>query len=198
MESKQSGLYMNWVDITIVIILAVFTLMGVYRGLIKQVFSIAALVGGIAVGFILYDIAAGLFMNMGLVENESIANVGGFIISGFVAYVLIQILGWITAKLIGTMQLSWLNKAAGGAVGFIIGAVVSFLLVSGLGIYYPEEDSAVQQSVLVPYLDEAYKVVKTSLPEDLDQSIFRAKELIREEGLKAASKIEESQENKGE
>lgn len=189
---------MNWIDITIVIILAVFTLMGVYRGLIKQVFSIAALIGGIAVGFILYDIAAGLFMNMGLVENESIANVGGFIIIGFLAYTVIQILGWITAKLIGTMQLSWLNKATGGALGFVMGAVVSFLLISGLGMYYPEEDSAVEQSVLVPYLDEAYQVVKTSLPEDLYQSILRAKELIREKGLKAASKIEESQEKEGE
>ena len=183
---------MNWIDITVILILGVFTLIGIYRGLIKQVFSIAALIGGIAVGFILYDIAAGLFMNMGLVENESIANVGGFIITGFLAYVVIQILGWITAKLIGTMQLSWLNKAAGGILGFVIGAVVAFLIVSGLGMYYPEEDSAVGQSVLVPYLDEAYEVVKTSLPEDLDQSIIRAKELIREEGLKAASKIEES------
>ena len=39
-------------------------------------------------------------------------------------------------------------------------------------------------------------MVKSSLPEDLDESIARAKELIREEGLKAASKIEESQNGK--
>lgn len=189
---------MNWIDITIIVIVSIFTLMGVYRGLIKQVFSIAALIGGIAIGFILYDIAAGLFMSMGLVENESIANVGGFIIVGFLAYIVIQILGWITAKLIGTMQLSWLNKAAGGVLGFIMGSMVSFLLVSGIGMYYPQEDSAVENSVLVPYLNQAYAAVKNSLPEDLDQSIIRAKELIREEGLKAASKIEESQEKKDE
>ena len=114
------------------------------------------------------------------------------------AYIVIQILGWITAKLIGTMQLSWVNKAAGGALGLIIGAIVAFLFVSGIGMYYPEEDSAVESSVILPYLDQAYSVVKNSLPEDLGESIARAKELIREEGLKAASKIEESQNGKGE
>ncbi len=189
---------MNWLDITIVIILSVFTLIGIYRGLIRQVFSIAALVGGIIVGFILYDIAGGVFMDMGLVDNESIANVGGFIISGFVAYIIIQILGWITAKLIGTLQLSWINRGAGGLLGFIIGAVLAFLFTSSLGMFYSENDSALENSTLVPYLNQAYTVVKNSLPEDFDKSVLRAKEVIREEGIRAAMKIEESREKNSE
>lgn len=183
---------MNWLDITIVIILAVFTLIGIYRGLIRQVFSIAAIVGGIAVGFILYDIAGGAFMDMGLVDNESIANVGGFIITAFIAYIIIQILGWLTAKLIGTLQLSWINRGAGGVLGFVIGAVLAFLFVSSLGMFYPDKDSAVDNSALVPYLNQAYTVVMNTIPEDFDKSVLRAKEIIREEGFKAAMKIEES------
>jgi len=150
------------------------------------------------VGFILYDIAGGVFMDMGLVDNESIANVGGFIISGFLAYLIIQILGWMTAKLIGTMQLSWLNKVAGGVLGLIIGAVVAFLVVSSLGMFYSDKDSVVEKSVLVPYLNQAYTLVKNTLPEDFDKSIVRAKEIIREEGFKAAMKIEESRGKKSE
>lgn len=184
---------MSWLDITIVIILAVFTLIGIYRGLIRQVFSIAALAGGIVVGFILYDIAGGVFMDTGLVDNESIANVGGFIITAFLAYLIIQILGWITAKLIGTLQLSWINRGAGGLLGFIIGAMLAFLFVSSLTIFYSNAESEVENSVLVPYLNQAYTVVKNTLPEDLDKSVIRAREVIREEGFKAAMKIEESQ-----
>ena len=184
---------MNWLDFVIIIVLGVFTLIGIYRGLIKQVFSIAALIGGIVVGFILYDIAGGLFLDIGLVDNESIANVGGFIITAFLAYLIIQILGWITSKLIGSLQLSWINRTAGGVLGFAIGGVVSFLIVSSAGMFYSDKDSVVETSVLVPYLEGAYTVVKETLPEDFDESVIRAKELIREEGFKAATKIEESQ-----
>ena len=185
---------MNWLDITIIIILTIFTLIGIYRGLIRQLFSMAALIGGIIAGFILYDIAGGLFLAIGIVDNESIANVGGFIITAFIAYLIIQILGWLTTKLIGTMQLSWINKAAGGVLGLLTGAVLAFLLASSLGIFYSEKDSAVEKSVLVPYLDDAYAVFKNALPDDFDKSVIRAKEVIREEGFKAAMRIEESQE----
>jgi membrane protein required for colicin V production len=189
---------MNWLDFLIIIIITVFTLMGIYRGLIRQVFSIAALVGGIVVGFILYDIAGRVFTDMGLVQNESIANVGGFIIAAFLAYIIIQILGWMTAKIIGTLQLSWINRGTGGVLGFIIGAAVAFLFVSSLAMFYSEKDSVVEKSVLVPYLNETFTVVKNTLPEDFDKSIIRAKEIIREEGFKAAMKIEASQGNKSE
>jgi len=187
---------MNWLDFTIIIILTLFTLIGIYRGLIRQVFSIAALVGGIVVGFILYDIAGGLFTDMGLVDNEPIANAGGFIICAFLAYIIIQVLGWMTAKLIGTLRLSWINRGAGGALGFIIGAILTFLFLSSLGMFYSQKDPAVRKSVLVPYLNEAYAVVKNTLPEDFDKSIIKAGEIIREEGFKAAMKIEESQRKK--
>lgn len=183
---------MNWLDLAIIIILALFTLIGVTRGLVRQVFTIAALGGGIAVGFIFYNLAGGVFLDMGIVDNESIADVGGFIILAFLAYIIIQLLGWMTAKLIGTLRLSWLNRAAGGVLGFAIGAVIAFLLTASLGFFYSRNDGALKNSALAPYLDGAYLVIKDSLPEDFDQSVIRARELIRQEGLKAAMKIQDS------
>lgn len=186
---------MNWLDLAIIIILALFMLIGVTRGLIRQVFSIAALAGGIAVGFIFYDLAGGVFIDMGLVDNESIANVGGFIISAFLTYLIIQFLGWMTAKLIGTLHLSWLNRAAGGVLGFVIGAVIAFLLTASLGLFYSEKGAVIKNSVLVPYLDEAYLVIRNSLPEDFGESVAKARELIRQEGLKAAMKVKDTGKN---
>jgi len=187
---------MNWLDLAIIIILALFTLIGVSRGLVRQVFSIAALAGGIAIGFIFYDLAGDVFLDMGLVDNESIADVGGFIILAFLTYIIIQLLGWMTARVIGTLHLSWLNRAAGGVLGFAIGAVIAFLLTASLGFFYSEKNSAVKNSTLAPYLDGAYLAIQNTLPEDFDESVIRARELIRQEGLKAAMKIRDSKHNK--
>ncbi len=184
---------MNWLDITIVAITALFTLIGFSRGLVSQIFSIAALAGGLIVAFIFYDVLGAVFIKERLVENESIANVGGFIILAFVSYVIIQLLGWATTRLIGTLQLSWLNRICGGIVGAVMGAVTAFLLSCCLGLFYPQNDPALKNSALLPYLNQTALIVKDALPEDFEKSFNKARDLVREEGLKAAMKIKDSE-----
>lgn len=188
---------MNWLDITIIAIIALFTLVGFSRGLISQVFSIAALAGGLVIGFIFYDVLGDVFIREGVVDNRSIANVGSFIVLVFVSYVIIQLAGWITTKLIGTLHLSWLNRICGGAVGALMGAVMAFLLASSLTLFYPENDPVFRSSTLLPYLREGAQIVKGALPEDFEKSFNHARELVRKEGLEAAMKIKDSDAVKG-
>jgi membrane protein required for colicin V production len=183
---------MNWLDITIVGIIALFTLVGFSRGLVSQIFSIAALLGGLVIGFIFYDVLGDVFIRERLVENKSVANVGGFIVLTFAAYVIIQTAGWLTTRLIGTLHLSWLNRICGGAVGAVMGAVTAFLLSSCLSLFYTQQDPIFKRSALLPYLNEAALVAKDALPEDFEKSFNAARDLVREEGLKAAMKIKDS------
>ena len=60
---------MNWIDISVYIILGFFIFIGLTRGLVRQVFSVAALVGGIVTGLIFYDVAAEMFIRDNLVNN---------------------------------------------------------------------------------------------------------------------------------
>ncbi len=184
---------MNWIDITVYIIIFFFILIGMTRGLVKQVFSISALVGGIIIGFIFYDVFAAMFIKDSLVKNESIANVGAFLIVAFISYLIIQIFGWLTTKLIGTLNLSWLNRLGGAILGIIIGAIAVLLFISSLTIFISEKDPVITNSVTIPYINAAYETIKRQLPQDLRESLIRSKELIREEGLKAAMRIKDSQ-----
>lgn len=183
---------MNWLDITIQIIIFLFALIGISRGLVSQVFSIVALAGGIIMGLIFYDVLGAFFIKETLVGNKSIANVGGFIILAFITYVIIQLLGWLTTKIIGTLKLSWLNRLCGGILGALFGVVAAFLLSSSLTLFYSENDATFRKSVLVPYLNEAFLVARHALPGDFEESFENARELIRKEGLKAAMKIKDS------
>lgn len=184
---------MNWIDISVYIILGFFIFIGLTRGLVRQVFSVAALVGGIVTGLIFYDVAAEMFIRDNLVNNLSIANVGAFLIVGFLAYLLIQFLGWIATQIIGTLQLSWLNRLGGALLGIVIGAIAAFLFISAATFFVSENSPVVQSSTTIPYLKSAYDELIEKLPPDLRESIMRAKELIREEGLEAAMKIKDSE-----
>jgi len=183
---------MNWLDITIAAVIALFTLVGFSRGLVSQIFSIAALLGGLIIGFILYDVLGDVFIKERLVENKSVADVGGFIVLAFAAYVIIQTAGWMTTRLIGTLQLSWLNRICGGAAGALMGSVTAFLLSSCLSLFYPQNDPVFKSSVLLPYLNDAALIAKDALPEDFEKSFNDARDLVREEGLNAAMKIKDS------
>jgi len=97
---------MNWLDITVLIIVIFFFLIGLSRGLVKQVFSLVSVIAGIAVGLIFYDVLAIILIEYGLVGNISVASVGAFILLSITSFIVIQILGWITNKLIGTLPLS--------------------------------------------------------------------------------------------
>ncbi len=168
-------------------------MLGLSRGLVRQVFSIAAIIGGIIVAIIFYDVFALMFIKDNLANNESIANVGAFLIVGFVAYLIIQFLGWFTAKLLGTIQLGWINRLAGAVLGIVMGVIVAFLFVSSVTIVLSEDSSEVANSTTIPYLNSGYETVKSKLPEDLKASLIRSRELIREEGLEAAMRIKDSE-----
>ena len=184
---------MNWIDISVYIIIFVFFILGLTRGLVKQVFSIAAIIGGIIVAIIFYDVFALMFIKDNLVNNESIANVGAFLIVGFVSYLIIQFLGWLTTKLLGSIQLGWLNRLAGAVLGIVIGLVVAFLFVSSVTFIVSEDSPEVADSTTIPYLNSGYEKVKSKLPDDLKASLIRSRELIREEGLEAAMRIKDSE-----
>lgn len=183
---------MHWLDIAILAVLTVSALIGISRGLINQVFSMLALVVGLAAGLVFYDVLAEALRARGIVENESMSNVIAFVLLVVVFYILIQMLGWLTSKLIGTLRLGLLNRLAGGALGVVFGAITVTLIISSLSFFLPEDDPVFKESVLLPYLDEGAEIVKASLPEDFGESLERAKKLVREEGFEAAMRIKDS------
>ncbi|MEZ4547791.1 MAG: CvpA family protein [Thermodesulfobacteriota bacterium] len=87
-----------------------------WRGFISQVFSVLALlVVGLAAGIMFYGRLGQALMERGVVENEPMANVIAFVALVVVFYIAVQLIGWLTAKLTGALQLGLLNRLAGGA-----------------------------------------------------------------------------------
>jgi len=179
---------MNWLDIAILIIIGLFTLLGFIRGLIREVISVAALIGGIIAGVMFYDLAGDMFMGYGLLKNKPMASIAGFIATSLVVYILFQILGWMLTRIIGTLSLSWLNRACGGMVGAIKGIVIAFSLISAVGFFFSSKEPPFRDSTMVPYIEESFTIVKETVPEDFGDEIIRAKKLIQEKGLATAFK----------
>lgn len=180
---------MNWVDIVILCVCTVLVLLGVKRGLVDQIFSAAAIIGGILCALIFYDMAGELLINRDILENRSIANIIGFLAIFLFSYIIIQVLGWLASKLVGTLKLGWLNRLSGGVVGFLIGVLVSSLFISAVNLFSDDPDSPVRNSVLAPYITRAYSTIKEAVPDNLRAEYDNAREIIREKGFREAARI---------
>lgn len=179
---------MNWLDIVILIVMFVFALFGLKRGLVREAVSILALFLGIVAGVMFYDPVGDLFVKHNLVENKAIGSVGGFIAVAFVVYVLIQLLGWIFNKVIGTLHLTWADRIGGGIFGVAKAVVVSFLLISALGFFFDEDEPPFRSSVLVPFVNQTFSTLEDVIPEDFRERILDARKLIQERGIEAETK----------
>jgi len=184
---------MNWLDITVLIIVIFFFLIGLSRGLVKQVFSLVSVLAGIAVGLIFYDVLAYILIEYGLVGNKSVASVGAFILLSITSFIVIQILGWITNKLIGTLHLSWLNRLGGAVIGSLIGFIIVVCITSLITLFLSNDDPSLKRSIFYPYIEYAYVSARSTIPEDFSEQIQNARKIIRQEGIKTALKVKDSE-----
>ncbi len=189
---------MHWLDILIIIVILFFCLIGISRGLISQIFSFAAIIGGFIAGVILYDLAGNLLIQYNLIESKSTSLLVGFMLVVIAVFVIIQILGWFTARVIGKLKLGWLNRLAGGVVGILIGIIITFFLLSWLNLYVIKDASAKKDSVMVPIVEEGYGIIITYIPGDLGKGYEATKKRIREEGEKALSSMNENEKSQSE
>ncbi len=193
---------MNWLDIVILIIITLFVFLGLRRGLIKEVISIIAIGGGIIAGVMFYASLGELFIKYSFVKNKAIANVSGFLLIMFGTYAVIKLIGWVLTKITGTLHLNWIDKIGGGVFGAIKGVIIAFLIISALGFFFSEKELPFKNSILVPYINETFSVLRETIPDDFKEKLQGAKKLVQEKGIKAvikeAEKVKEAfKEDKG-
>jgi len=118
---------MSWLDIAIIIVIAISTVLGLRTGLIKAVLSLA----GVIVGVILAGrFSTSLAGQLTFIDSAAIAEIVAFaiILIGvmIVAAVLASLLKWVASAVL----LGWVNYLGGAIFGLAMGAIFSGALVA--------------------------------------------------------------------
>lgn len=119
---------MNWLDIVIILILALNLILGFKRGLIRSVFGLFALALGIFVGIMGTSFLASLLLP--IVINKNLAHILGFAIFFFSIFFLVTTLGNVIHTSVKNTFFIPLNILSGGFFGIMKGIIiVLFLLI---------------------------------------------------------------------
>lgn len=140
---------MNWVDIIIVIILALGLGKGLANGFVRGIFGIAALVLGIVVAAGNYEQVTEVLFSRLQIGSQGQA-ILGFLLVFVIVMILVTVVGRIIAKALKLASLGWMDRLAGGILGLVMSCVFTGVLLLLVVMAGMQSNTGVARSVVAP------------------------------------------------
>jgi len=154
---------MNWLDIVIIVVLAISVFNGLRTGLIKMAFTVAGIITGIVLAGRFADDFAGVLTFI----PDNWAKIAAFAIILVAVMVVAWILGTVLSKLISLVLLGWVNRIAGAVLGLFVGAFFMGAILS-IWVHYLGPSDTVNHSALANFLLDKFPIVLGLLPSEFD------------------------------
>ncbi len=154
---------MNWLDIILIVVLALFILSGLIQGLIRTALALAGLIVGILLAG-RYYVAFGNWLP---IANTNIANIVAFAIIFIAVMVAAVLLAFFLRRIISLVMLGWADKLLGALFGLVLGALFCGAALTLLTRFLNIE-ATVSGSWIATMLLDRFPVVLALLPEEFD------------------------------
>ena len=118
----------SWIDLSLLLVLVLFGLRGYFRGLFREVFSLAGLVLGFMVAVRYNEPMAGLVRTYWAASPLLLKGVA-FVAAFFLVYFILNLVGWALHRSEKILLLHTVNRVGGVAIGVGKGAAIMALLV---------------------------------------------------------------------
>ena len=155
---------MNWLDIVIIVVIVLLGVAGLRQGIIRTVFGIAGLIGGIVLAGRYYGELAALLFPSGAIWG----NIAAYAIILLATLLVAGVIGWLVAKLVHFAALGWLDRLVGFILGVVIGGLLCAAVLAIVGKYYPGAEAVISQSVIARFLMEQFPLLLALLPAEFD------------------------------
>lgn len=139
---------MNWLDIVIIVVIVLLGIAGLRQGMIRTVFGIAGLIGGIVLAGRYYDELAARLFPSGAIW----ASIAAYAIILLATLLVAGVIGWLIAKLVNFAALGWLDRVMGFILGVVIGGLLCAAILAIAVKFYPGMEATISQSVIARFL----------------------------------------------
>jgi membrane protein required for colicin V production len=159
----------NYIDITIVVIILVTALIGLMRGLVWMAIFLATWTAAILLALKFKDqLATALPIKL---ENEVMQTGLAALLIFLGVLIAGAIINAILHRIIKSVGLGTFDSILGTGLGILLGALAVTLLTMLLGLTELPKQDAWNQSKLIPKFQNIATWIKTKIPEDLNEYI---------------------------
>jgi membrane protein required for colicin V production len=164
---------LTWADIALLTIVGLSTIVGLWRGFVVEVMSLAVWVAAFWLAFAFGDEAAALFD--GVVQAPSARLFLGYAMLFVGALMVGGLATWLMGKLVKSTGLSGTDRLLGLVFGLLRGAALACVLVLLLGFTAMPRDPWWRESRLLPHFQAGAEWLRAWLPAAVAQHVdFRA------------------------
>jgi membrane protein required for colicin V production len=160
---------LGWVDVVLFAVLAVSALVGLMRGLVFEVLSLA---GWLVAYFAAQWFAPTLALHIPVGPPGSAMNHGAAFACAFIAALILWgLLTRLVRLLIRATPLSLIDRLLGAGFGVARGMIVLLAVATVVGLTPMARSPAWQHSVAAPWLQAGLQALKPVLPPELSQHL---------------------------
>ena len=153
---------MNILDIIIIAAVIFFLIRGIFRGIVREIGSLAGVVLGIWLANA-YHPQVGVFLK-GFIPPGKYLPLIAFALIFLVVLVLSNLLGWLFKKLFQKIFLGWVDRILGACLALLKGIFLSYLIIVLVTFLAPQDSSLVTQSRLAPVIITSYQTMIGLIP----------------------------------
>ena len=139
---------MNTFDIGVVLVIGGLTLLGLFKGMVKQIIGLAGVVAGYILAMRFYEPMSRFFTSFRPGTAKAISFIAIFVACILCAHIIV----WAVGKLFGVLGLGFLNRIGGGLIGFLKGFAIVSLVVMVLIAFLPANNSLFKGSSTIRYI----------------------------------------------
>lgn len=159
---------LNWLDIVFIILILVSTIMGIVKGLVRELLSLFFFVLAVVLSFL-------FFRDLGLhlsatIRNSEIANLVAFGTIFVSTLLLGALVTWVARKIFSADPLRSIDRILGGAFGTVRGILISGIIVFLL-VVFPVNERITHESRLSPLLLRTVNLALQAIPGKYRQQI---------------------------
>ena len=155
---------MNWLDIVIIVAIAITTLIGLRTGIIKAALSLAGLIVGVILAGHYY---LSLSEQLAFIPQASVAKIVAFTIILIGVMVIAGVLASLLKRGASVVILGWVNHLGGAVFGLVLGAIFCGALLA-TWVKFLGVTGAITESALAFILVDFFPVVLALLPDEFD------------------------------
>lgn len=158
---------MTGFDFSILTILLVSLLLGLWRGLVYEVLSLA----GWPIAFVLSKLFANSIAPMLPMQQEAMRIAAACVVVFVVVLIVWGMLAWLLARLVKAIGLGWLDSVMGGLFGVLRGGLVVLALVWLAGLTPIPEQPFWRGAQTSKTAEDVALLTKSWLPDNIAQRI---------------------------
>ncbi len=153
---------MTWFDYALIAVVAISALVGIWRGLVREVFALAGWIAAITAAMLFASDAATL-IPAGF-ATPLVRTAFAFIGLLVVILIIVAIAGLLFTKAVRAVGLGFADRTLGGVFGFARGALILVVLALAAGLTAVPREPFWREAKLAPPLETAAIAVKPYLP----------------------------------